>query len=99
MWSLWKFLRPKPVSKNNRRVALTTIHNQLYVSTVRVSINRFETIIVGGPRDQETFEYATLEAAKEGHKAVVNSLKMTRLVNLIKHAGRLAIKEIDCEPN
>lgn len=98
MWSLMKFFRTATVNKNNRRVALTTIHTHLYVSTVLVSLNRFETMIFGGPRDKESFEYATIEEAKAGHRKLVEELMLTRRLNLIETAGRLAIREKDCEP-
>lgn len=76
-WARW-FEDPK-----NRRVAHTIVGDQS-VSTVFLAINHswgngpelwFETMIFGGPRDQEMDRYTTWEESEAGHKRLVEELK------------------------
>ena len=63
-----------------RHVALTKISEKVTVSTVFLGLDHawgqgppmlFETMIFGGPYDQEQDRYSTWEKAQEGHERMV----------------------------
>lgn len=65
-----------------RRVALTNIGEDIQVSTVWLGLNHnwapqgppliFETMVFGGPLDEEQVRYPTESQAQMGHRAMVN---------------------------
>ncbi len=70
-WSKW-------FEKDDRKIEHTIICDtgDEYVSTVFLALDHsfgngppilFETMVFGGPLDQETNRYATMEEAKQGH--------------------------------
>jgi len=70
---------------DNRRVA-KTILDHCEVSTVFLGLNHafgnssplwFETMVFGGPLDQEVVRYGTLEEARRGHDRMVARVKDT----------------------
>lgn len=60
----------------------TQISKGIRVSTVFIGLDfsttkspmLFETMIIGGKRDEETHRYATIAEAEKGHKEIVKSL-------------------------
>ncbi len=71
-------------ANNNRRVAKTAVLGS-EVSTVFLAIDHsfgggrkpilFETLVFGGPLDQEQMRYSTWEEAEKGHAAMVQRVK------------------------
>ncbi len=66
--------------KDNRRIKLTKLSNEIDVSTVFLSIDHdfsdnkpilFETMIFGGNRDEECDRYSTLDESLKGHNKIV----------------------------
>lgn len=72
-------------SRENRRVAHTQISKRVRVSTVFIGIDHrhfgdgppllFETMVFGGPHDQEMWRYSSWDDAETGHAAVVKRLR------------------------
>ncbi len=94
MFNLFKFFKKQV--KNDRRIALTTINPHVYVSTASYGNPAiYETMIFGGPRDEECHRNSSVEDAKECHKQIVHELNFSRYMNAVKVAGRLAIDEKD----
>lgn len=70
-WARW-------MEKEDRSVALTRISNTIQVSTVFLGLDHgpggvpvlFETMVFGGPLDEEMDRYTTWDEAKKGHKAM-----------------------------
>jgi hypothetical protein len=70
---------------SRRIVDYTEINSQVHISTVFLGINHrffedgppliFETMIFGGPLDQECWRYSTWDDAVIGHKAMVRKAK------------------------
>lgn len=73
--------------ENRRVVAKTKIGAEIEVSTIFLGIDHgfgflddaappilFETMVFGGPRDQEQWRYATWNEAKEGHEDAVRAV-------------------------
>ena len=69
--------------KRDKRVAKDTVNGH-DISTVWLGLNHqwgdgppliFETMVFGGPLDQETRRYSTEEEALEGHAAMVERVK------------------------
>lgn len=103
---------------DNRRVAVTTVelpeHDPVRVSTVFLGIDHswsltfgepilFESMVFGGPMDQEMYRYATWEQAEAGHAMLVDEAtiegrvaawevreRLKALGAVSKHAVRLA---------
>jgi len=81
-WGRW-------FEKADRRVALTE-GDIVSVSTVFLGLDHqfdgngppllFETMIFGGPRDEETHRYGTWEEAEAGHKALVEELTKVGII-------------------
>jgi hypothetical protein len=69
----------------NRRVARTQINEDVYISTVFLSMDHgydpegppilFETLVFGGPMDGEMWRYSTKKEALEGHKRSVKQVR------------------------
>jgi hypothetical protein len=69
----------------NRRVARTEINPDVYVSTVFLSMDHgydeegppilFETLVFGGPMNEEIWRYSTKKEALEGHKRTVRQVR------------------------
>lgn len=69
----------------DRRVALTKISSNVKVSTVFLGLDHnwglagppaiFETMVFGGPMDQEQDRYSTWEQAEAGHEAMVAKVR------------------------
>lgn len=79
-WALW-------FGKNeNRRVANTVIDKNVGVSTVFMGLDHnflgrgdpilFETMIFGGPLDQEQWRYTSYDAAERGHEEAVAACRI-----------------------
>lgn len=73
-------------SGENRRVARTEITDKVLVSTAFLVINHnfgdgppvlFETMVFGGPLDQECERYNTEEEALAGHQRIVSRVRAT----------------------
>lgn len=71
----------------DKRVALTTV-GEVNVSTVWLGIDYrfgdgppliFETMVFGGPLDQECDRYSTEEQARAGHEAMVARVRAAHL--------------------
>ncbi|MGC2658832.1 MAG: hypothetical protein WA324_12815 [Bryobacteraceae bacterium] len=68
-----------------RHVALTELPGGVKVSTVFLGLDHsfgadeepllFETMVFGGPHDQDQYRYPTWAAAEAGHAAVVKRLR------------------------
>lgn len=66
----------KPIDE--RRVAITTLPGGVRVSTISLDpppplwgaslVAQYETLILGGPHDQQGEQYMTLDEAKAGHE-------------------------------
>ncbi len=77
-WAAW-------FKDTNRRVTQTPVSSDIEVSTVFMGLDHnfsnegppilFETMVFGGPLDQEQARYATWEEAEAGHKAMVEMVK------------------------
>lgn len=77
----WSALRADLDAFGYRRVGLTEVSRNVEVSTVWLGINHnwsddgppliFETMIFGGPLDQEQWRYATEADAERGHEDAV----------------------------
>jgi hypothetical protein len=94
-WKTWAVWFDKI---ENRRVARTEINESCYVSTVFLGLDHnfsgkgepllFETMIFGGPLDQDTYRYRTWADAERGHEAaVVEARKAIAQVDAIKKAA------------
>lgn len=69
----------------NRLVGYTEITSQVLVSTVFIGINHrflgngppllFETMIFGGPLDQDQWRYSSWDDAEAGHHAAVSKAR------------------------
>lgn len=74
--------------ENRRHVALTHLDNNVTVSTVFLTLDHalipdskpvlFETMIFGGPHDQDQWRYYTWDQAGRGHYAIVGALMKKR---------------------
>ena len=69
--------------KTYARIALTDLGDDVHVSTVWLGIDHgfgagppliFETMIFGGPRNEDTERYTTKEQALAGHNRIVAEL-------------------------
>ncbi len=76
-WAQW-------YEKADRRIALTDVAPDVHVSTVFLSIDHnwgdgppvlFETMVFGGPLDEEQVRYCTWDEAELGHAAMVERVK------------------------
>jgi hypothetical protein len=77
-WAMW-------LEGANRHVADTGITSQVRVSTVFIGLDHrifgdgpplvFETMIFGGPLDQEQWRYSSWDDAETGHKAAVRKAR------------------------
>lgn len=75
--------RLQPIAE--RRIARTQITPEVHVSTVFLGLDHgygndgppilFETMVFGGPLDQQGDRYATVEAAEAGHERWVNRVR------------------------
>jgi hypothetical protein len=80
MWAPWFEATP------NRRVAETKIGDSL-ISTVFLGIDHgfggdplwFETMVFGGPFDQEQHRYQTYEESEYGHKMMIKKIEENSL--------------------
>ena len=76
-WATW-------FEKNERRVGFTEIRD-VEVSTVFLGLDHsfgvieepliFETMVFGGPLDQDQEHYSTWDQAEEGHKRMVEKVR------------------------
>jgi hypothetical protein len=70
----------------NRRIARTEINDRCYVSTVFLGLDHnfsgrgdpvlFESMVFGGPLDQEQRRYRSYAEAEEGHQAMLTRAKI-----------------------
>jgi len=69
---------------NNRKVARTQISDDVIVSTVFLGLDHqygdgppllFETMIFGGPLDEQMNRYSTWDEAEKGHQEMVEKAK------------------------
>jgi len=68
---------------NDRIIGKTKISEEIKVSTVFLGVDHadtpegppvlFETMVFGGPNDQETQRYCTVKQARDGHAEMVRS--------------------------
>ena len=82
-----------------RRVAKTTLENETEISTVFLGIDHsfsdtgppiiFETMIFGGPLDQEMDRYATWDQAVAGHEAMVERARQAGKGDTEKRFGTI----------
>lgn len=77
-WARW-------LETADRRVARTVVYADVTVSTVFLGLDHqygngppllFETMIFGGPHDQEQDRYATWEDAERGHETMVGLARL-----------------------
>lgn len=54
--------------KSDARVALTSVTDDVDVSTVLLPNGVYETCVFGGPLDQKTRRYTTEGDARDGHR-------------------------------
>lgn len=68
----------------NRRVAYTEINSEVTVSTVFLGLDHnfgggppvlFETMIFGGPKDEEMWRYSTWDDAITNHEMIVKKMR------------------------
>jgi hypothetical protein len=80
-WAVW--LRDKPAQRVDR-TTLETPGGSVTISTICLGIDHsfgegpplwFETMVMGGPLNQEMERYSTLEEARAGHQAMVERVK------------------------
>lgn len=74
VWAEW-------ISDPDNKIVRKTDVGETEVSTVFLGVNHnfrdegppilYETLVFGGPLDQEMYRYATREAAEAGHEAMV----------------------------
>lgn len=87
-------------------VGRTEIDSSIYVSTVFLGMGNshngstpkmFETMIFGGPRDQEQSRFQTWDEAVKGHDAVVKSLVEELLYWICDHCGSFSYaQDLEC---
>ena|SRR6185436_8176985 len=88
IWAKW-FEKAWPA----RQVAHTDVTNEIMVSTVFLGLDHsfgfggppllFETMVFGGPMDQEMERYSTWDEAKAGHEEMVQKVRMGMEVDSI----------------
>ncbi len=84
-WAKW-------FENHDRKVVFTNIAKDIDVSTVFLGLNHqfapnappliFETLVFGGPLDQDMDRYTTWEQAEQGHKEMVQ-----KVLDAIDHNG------------
>jgi hypothetical protein len=99
-WGMWMEIA-------DRRVALSKF-GDVEVSTVFLGIDHnfwdvgppllFETMIFGGPLDQEQWRYSTWEEAEAGHQAACALIEIGPAIVLQK-ARRFLIQEAESDKN
>lgn len=88
-WGRW-------MEKGERHVALDVV-GDVKVSTVFLGLDHsfahgapvlFETMVFGGPLDQEQERYATRDEARAGHAAMLERVKSEGAARLTEPGGR-----------
>jgi hypothetical protein len=85
-----RFLDTKGISIYVSTVFLGLDHS--YNSTVPIL---WETMILGGPFDQQSFRYSSFKDALEGHNQIVDDIKSNTITNIEEHTITIKRKPIN----